>query len=357
MRNKYLVLVLILIGTFIFSACNNQESVKPSELEYLDSEIEINGLSEDKEIIKVRDLIELECVSEKVVSQRNNGDKVKIKAVGPTLETFLEQYGKKQTDFTSVRFYATDGYSIAVSREMLENREVILAFMDGKRAFPKTELPLRIVIPGERAMYWAKMVNRIDFEHDGMALYTEKIVFLDSALPALEGEYNEEEGGDIVSTVDLLDEFGGVGEKVIMYASDDLTKNETADNFALGYLKYTGENIPQFCSPELPEGMNLNGIVSIRTGRVMYYSLEEAEGILPERESEGKKGLGITDIARGNSFATAASYELTGRNLEKISVLESELVKGVFYKDGESWSFYLNDDKQINDIMILEALK
>jgi hypothetical protein len=242
---------------------------------------------------------------------------------------------------------------------MLESRKVILAYMDGGKAFDKETRPLRVVIPGERAMYWAKMVIRIDFEQGGEGSYTDRVVFIDTVLPDMKGEYNEEEGGDIVSTEALTERYGGASDKIIMYASDGLTKNETADNFLKGYIKYTGENIPQFCSPELPEGMNLNGIVSIRTDNVLYYSLTRATDILPERASEDGefKGIGLTDIVKGNSLRVTATYELTDLTGEKTSIFEHDMAKGVFVKDGDIWNFYLDEDTQVKNVTMLEAVQ
>ncbi|MDR0875097.1 MAG: molybdopterin-dependent oxidoreductase [Clostridiales Family XIII bacterium] len=354
---RLLLIFALALPVFALTGCGG--SITPSELPYLDGALEINGLPDDVTSVTVADLITLKSENQKVEATRSNGDIVKVTAVGPTLDTFLAQYGKKQTDFSSVRFYSTDGYSIAVPTEMLESRKVILAYMDGGKAFDKETRPVRVVIPGERAMYWAKMVNRIDFEEGGEGSYTERIVFLDTVLPDMKGEYSEEEGGDIVSTEALTEIYGGASDKIVMYASDGLTKNETADNFLKGYLKYTGENIPQFCSPDLPEGMNLNGIVSIRTDNILYYSLARALDILPERQSgdEQMTGIGLTDIVKGNSLAMAQTYELTDLAGEKTSIFEHDMVDGVFTQDDGIWTFYIDESIRVKNVVMLEAVK
>jgi hypothetical protein len=359
-----LILTLLMVA-FTFASCDSDESQhgakvnSPSELAYLDEEITINGVSDEPIILTVSDLLDLESVKEKAEATRSNGDIVKITAVGPLLDTFLEKYGKSQTDFSAVRFYATDGYAIALPKEMLESRNVILAYMDGSYAFDEHSLPLRVVIPGERAMYWARNVNRIDFEAEGESSSTQKVVFLDAALPDLKGEFSEEEGGDIVSTKILTDKYGIGAGSLTMSASDGLTKNETLENFLKGYIKYTGEKIPMFCSPDLPEGMNLETIVFIRTGNVLYYSLDQAKTILREAtSSDGKvKGLGITEMMKGNSLEIASSYELTSRDGKTTSFFEHGLVGGVFVKDGDTWNFYADEDTQVKDVIMLEAVK
>jgi hypothetical protein len=199
------------------------------------------------------------------------------------------------------------------------------------------------------------MVNRIDFEQGTPAVLTSKVVFLDTALPELKGEYNVEEGGDMVSTEDLIERFGGGEGDVLMVASDGLTKKETADHFKKGYLKYTGKKIPQFCSPDLPEGMNLDGVLSIRTGSVLYYSLDRAKEVLPEMTGGGQKGLAFTDIAKGNQFGSAASYVITGRDGRTVTLREEELLGGVFVRQDDVWSFWLSEKKQVKDVFTLEA--
>jgi hypothetical protein len=363
---KFAVVYTLILAMclMLITACGSNKEYgekvgSPSELSYLDEVITINGATDDPFTVTIRDLIALDSVKEKAEATRSNGDVVKVTAVGPLLDTFLAQYGKKQTDFSAVRFYASDGYAVAIPKEILSSRNVILAYMNGNRSFDEHSLPLRVVIPGERAMYWARNVNRIDFETDGESNSTDKVVFLDAALPELKGEFNKEEGGDIVSTKALTEKYGAGAESVTMSASDGLVKNETMDNFLKGYLKYTGELIPQFCSPDLPEGMNMNTIVSIRTGNVLYYSLDQAKTIIREKESgDGKvKGMGIVEMMKGNSLAVAASYELTAVDGTKTSLFEHNLVKGVFIKEGDSWNFYLDEDTIVKNVITLEAVK
>jgi hypothetical protein len=341
----------------------------PSSLSYLSSEIEIAGVEDAEFSVTVESLTQLDTVSKRAEGARSNGDIVKITAVGPTLDTFLAQYGKKQTDFTTVRFVAEDGYSIAVPQEILEKREIVLAYMDGNTAFDRGQsAPLRAVVIGERAMYWARMVCRIEFETGASATQTDRVVFVDSALPELgaeKGSYSEEEGGDIVSTIDLLSKYGGLSEggKVYMSASDGLKKNETIENFLKGYLKYSGEHVPQFCSPELPEGMNMNDIVSIRTGTTAYVSLARAAEVYEAKENEsGAQGLGFSDLVKDLGFGRAQSYQLTDDQGQTWIFTEHGLVAGVFAQDGDGlWTFYSEtsdgkDAKNVAGVVMVEAV-
>ncbi|MDR2487202.1 MAG: hypothetical protein LBD12_04480, partial [Clostridiales Family XIII bacterium] len=356
-RSRLLLCMLLLSAACALSGLGGC-SVDASGLDYLKEGIEVAGIEPEAFTVTVSELADMDTVRRKAEAQRSNGDIVRITAVGPTLETFLSQYGRQVSDFTAVRFSSTDGYSIAVPREILEKREVVLAFMDGGKSFGKTEKPLRAVVVGERAMYWARMVERIDFETGTEDTQTEKVVFLDTVLPAMKGAYNEEDKGDAVSTIDLLTEFGGLADdgKVVMRAFDGLVKNETMQNFLKGYLKYTGEDVPQFCSPDLPEGMNLNGIVSIRTDTVLYVSLSRSAQTLPKRSLEsGAEGIGFSDIVKGGGLKRANLYYLTYGDGDVAIYSEHEMAKGVFVGKEGAWSFIGADGGLYKDVSTVEA--
>jgi hypothetical protein len=344
-----------LAALLLFTACAKPD---PSALSYLDDEITVSGLDDEEFTITVRDLTELEGVEKKAEATRSNGDIVKTTAVGPTLDTFLAQYGKDKAEFSSVRFTATDGYSIAVPKEIFERREVVLAYMNGAEPYPKEVAPLRAVVIGERAMYWARMVNEIEFETGTGEALTNKAVFLETALPAMKGEYNEEEGGDIVSTKDLLSKYGGMteGGKVFMSAYDGLKKNETTENFLKGYLKYTGENIPQFCSPDLPEGMNMNGVVTIRTGQALYVSLERGAEVWDAKTGAGKTGVGFSDVVKDQGFDRNGVFQMTDADGNVTLYSEHDITKGVFAKDGDAWNFFSDGKDPVIKVLSVEVV-
>jgi DMSO/TMAO reductase YedYZ molybdopterin-dependent catalytic subunit len=339
-------------------------SADASSLPYLEDEVVVKGLTDEDFTVTISDLTQMEAVSKKAEGQRSNGDIVKLTAVGPTLASFVEKYGggKPLSEFSAVRFTSLDGYSVAVPREILEKREVVLAYMDGSKKFDKGQsAPLRAVVLGERAMYWARMVCEISFETGTSATVTDKVVFLDTALPLLgetKGSYSEEEGGDIVSTIDILLKYGGMpgdgdsGAKVYMAASDGLKKNETMDNFLKGYLKYTGDLVPQFCSPDLPEGMNMNTICSIRAGTTLYASL--ARGLETWGEAtgaDGHVGVGFTDMIKDQGFATVNVYQLTDVEGQTYLFNQHELVAGVFAEVDGAWGFYPpTDDEELEPV-------
>ncbi|MDR0596701.1 MAG: molybdopterin-dependent oxidoreductase [Clostridiales Family XIII bacterium] len=362
-KKKLKAVVVALLCASVFFAAAGCGSPDPSSLSYLDDTVAVEGLGEGF-TVSIDELSKLDAVSKKTEATRSNGDIVKITAVGPTLATFLEKFGggKQLADFSSVRFSSTDGYSIAVPKEILAKREVVLAYMDGNNAFAKDTAPLRSIVVGERAMYWARMVNKIEFETGTGEALTNKVVFLDNALPALKGKQSKEEGGYIVSTVDLLSKYGGLdgGEsgKVFMAAFDGLKKNETIENFLKGYIKYTGENTPQFCSPELPEGMNLNGIVTIRTGKSLYVSLSRGAELWDKKSAAGKEGVGFSDVVKDQGLDRNGLFQLTDKDGNTALLGEHDMVKGVFANDGKGeWSFYSKDLDPVMGVVSIEVVK
>jgi hypothetical protein len=202
------------------------------------------------------------------------------------------------------------------------------------------------------------MVNRIEFETGTGDSLTNKVVFLETALPQLKSEYSDEEGGDIVSTIDLLSKYGGMteGGKVFMSAYDGLKKNETIENFLKGYMKYTGDNIPQFCSPDLPEGMNLNGVVTLRTGTTLYVSLQRGSEVWDAREGAGKTGVGFSDVVKDQGFDRNGLFQMTDAAGEVTLYSEHDIVKGVFAKDGDEWLFYAEDKEPVRGVLSVEVI-
>ena len=159
-----LPLVFLVLAGIALGGCGGGSVDEDSIAAYADAEILVSGLTDSDISVKVSDLAALETVSRAASATRSNGEKVKITAVGPLLDTFLAQYGHMQTDFTRVRFTASDGYVITVDGNVLANRQIILALSDGGKALSAEDEPVRVVIPGERAMYWVRHLSGISFE-------------------------------------------------------------------------------------------------------------------------------------------------------------------------------------------------
>ncbi|MDD2216645.1 MAG: hypothetical protein PHE41_08785, partial [Eubacteriales bacterium] len=113
------VLFVLLSMTILIGGCGEST---PDDYDYAQQTIVITGLLDEDITVSVEELMEMESITEKAEATRFNGEKVKINATGPTLNTLLKKYQKSQSDFTTIRFTAKDQYSIAVPKEILENR-------------------------------------------------------------------------------------------------------------------------------------------------------------------------------------------------------------------------------------------
>ena len=88
-----------------------------------------------------------------------------VQAYGPTLETFLAQYGKTLDEFKSVKFYASDDYTVTLGRVTWEKYDVILSVAEGSKPLPEYQWPLRILIPGGDSGNWVRLVTKIEFTY------------------------------------------------------------------------------------------------------------------------------------------------------------------------------------------------
>lgn len=269
------VILLLLCLLCACSAMPQEETLSA----YSADTITITGLAEEEFTLTVADLAKLDLVERGASAQRSNGQKVSVDAVGPLLDTLLAQYGKSQSDFSRVRFSANDGYSIAVAEDILDSREIVLALADGDQALPEEDQPVRVVIPGERAMYWLRQLNRIEFESGEASVPCVRMVFLSAAVQTLDSEDYLYNGvtDQAVAVNSLLDAYAGGNSAtaVRLTAADGLVKTETVDNFRSGLLKYTGADAPRFVSEQLPEGMEIYDLTVIAYGGTSFLTLDK----------------------------------------------------------------------------------
>lgn len=167
-----LVCVVALIGVGFWAW---DEVREPSIESYANQEITIKGLGDDFSVT-VADLASLDCERLRVTgtgSGQNGESKAgTVNAYGPTLETFLAQYGYSPTDFGRIIFTCkeeldSDGnpysYKVTLLDEQLTNK-VIFSIAQGKAALEEYSQPMRLVMPSESTGQWAYGVIEIDFQ-------------------------------------------------------------------------------------------------------------------------------------------------------------------------------------------------
>ncbi|MCL2299592.1 MAG: FMN-binding protein [Firmicutes bacterium] len=191
-------------------------------------------------------------------------------AKGVLLETILQRRGASQADYASALAASGDGYSIALPGEVLRTRQILIAFeLEGETIAP------RLVIPEERAMYWVKSVRSIALSvRAEPGEITREVSFSDllARLGDKAESYKYKDADCKALPAALLLEAIGAGpaDFVTFAATDGLVKDERYSTFAGQYIVFEGTpDAPLFIGPDLPEGMRVKNIESIRIGGVL----------------------------------------------------------------------------------------
>lgn len=159
------VLVAALVGV---GGYFGYQQFRPADFSsYAQVGISISGVQDEDFTVTPEQLSQLPCEQVSATGQGKGpqgeskvGDVV---AYGPTLNTFLQQYGLSQADFTRITFRCKDGYDVVLARDSLED-EVIMTISLSKNELQPTQWPMRLVIPDESSGQWAYGVLRIEFQ-------------------------------------------------------------------------------------------------------------------------------------------------------------------------------------------------
>ena len=156
---KRLISVIIAItALLILVSCGAK---LPDISEYGDTPIEIVGLLDEDFTITPNELAKLkfENTSAKGTSEKAGT----VNGIGPSLITFLAQYGKTPADFKTIRFTASDAYTIRLSGEKCAEDMVLFSISGKTSPLPKGEQPMRLIIPSAQSNQWIYAVVRIEF--------------------------------------------------------------------------------------------------------------------------------------------------------------------------------------------------
>lgn len=362
-----LFLVLLLLVMTV-SACGSKVQGRATEPGPFDGEkIVVHGLQEQDFEITLGDLKKLSAVTRHAEAARSNGEKVSADATGPLLDIFLQQYGKTQKDFSRVRFTAKDRYSIAVPSDVLTNREIILSYSNAGKPLQDDMQPVRVVIPGERAMYWVGNLSRIDFETGGDQKPPNKVVFLETAVQSLpQQDYEYFDSVDkAIKTSDLVTKYADINDKsvanVFLKASDGLQKNETKDNFLSAFIKITGKEAPKFLAPQFPQGMHIRGLLYVIYGQTAIFDYTEGVTCLPKQTEEGKEGIAFSQIFKQTGLTGGNKYKFTSFDGKSIVLTITDLGSGglIYQNDRGALAFTCtgpSGKKNVDDLLSVEIL-
>ena len=248
-------------------------------------------------VVSMDEILKLDVVEKEVTPVPREDEETQARLVkGVLLEDVFQEFaGISQKDPEAIRLVAGDGYSIEVAKDLLQTREIILAFeLDGE-PLEGWEKPLRSVVPDVFEMYWVKNLEKIEVVEARSAADIEKIIMLESRISYItDQEYDYYGEADrAVKISELLLEFEDDPENVYAQSVDGLEKNEKPDIFKSAYLKYTGSDSPMFLSEDLPHGMWIKEMLYFTFGSSAYFSLTAGFEALESEKIEGINAVGF----------------------------------------------------------------
>lgn len=388
---KLLSIVFVLILAFTACTSNTGDANLPAEdnnegTETAEYPIEIQGVEGGTEMIDAEEIKAMEAQTLATTNISSSGEVVEIEIKGIKINKILKQYDLRQDDFESIRFYAGDGYSIVIPKEILDTKDVMLYWESDGEPLDEKFQPLRVAVPDERSMYWvgnlagmelmkgeeAGEMDKDSEDKDAMAHKKSTVIFMEAAISTLESEeYTYYENSDqAVNTMDLLSAFGRTGiesdipvSDLFMEAVDDFTKTETMDIFLTGYIKYTGENAPMFLSPDLPKGMHVKNLLKIENTGTVFISESQsfakyADSLVTILEDEC---VPLSKIEELTGLAEGMSYTLTAADGYSKTIDRETFLKGGIYarnNGGYGISFQGMDKKaKVKDILSIEVVE
>ena len=365
-RPGFVVIAAFLTISFLFAGCSGN-AAKDSTAAAGSSDEMLTIIWQDKEIrISISEIMDFDTV-EMEAATVDSENKESIRHVkGVLLEDLLKEYLTiSLSDIYSIRFTAGDGYAIEVPPEIVQEREVILAYEMYGKPLEEKKKPLRAVIPDERTMYWVGNLIEIELIEGHDIKEITGIVFIDSLVKVLKIQDYDYYGSNdrAVLTADLLMEFREKQEQdfIIMLSSDGLEKNEEKEIFKDGYLKITGDGAPAFLDPELPNGMWVKNIFAIFYGQTAYISALQCMGMFENVEAEGKSGVYLENIVKEAGLAESENYILRALDGYTVEISSEDIGRGLIYVDGaEQLNVYFKDLEEsysIKDLLSIENKK
>ena len=236
-----------------------------------DTQIVITGLPEGDFILTGAMLkSNYEITELDTVSINSKGTQKDVHAKGVLLETVLQECGVSQLEFDSVTANSTDGYAITIPSDVLRTRDILIAFETNGEAIAP-----RLVIPEERAMYWAKLLGSIELSGQAQEEPVTAELSLDGLIERLRDQAEDykyyDETCRALPMALLLEAIGAEQTTFVTIRSvDGLCKVEKYETFAAQMLLFEGTpDAPLYIGPNLPTGMRMKNVESIQVGGIL----------------------------------------------------------------------------------------
>ena len=226
---------------------------------------------EDKSIrITVDDLKDYTQVETETILAKTNGVRENITATGVLLKDVLKKNNIDISSYEALGITGRDNYYSMISKDIIENRDIILSNFVNDEEIPREEKPVRVVIPDEMGPYWVKNVTKIELYTHISPKDIQNVYIFKPFVKGIEPYYYEYYGSQDESYLvgAMLNKFGETDHNgfFTMVASDGLIKNETIsmvrDRY---YIKTAGHNAPMNISPGFKLGYNVKEMTSFST--------------------------------------------------------------------------------------------
>ncbi|MEG1501278.1 MAG: hypothetical protein RR396_04910, partial [Clostridiales bacterium] len=129
------VAILFLLIIFLIYQSNKGPDIAAYEQET----VLITGLTAEDFNITPGQLAKMDCIQGDGVGKSAKAGI--IKGYGPTLGSFLAEYGQERKNFSKIRFTSKDGYQKSLGEKMLKDGEVILSIANGMASLGENQRP------------------------------------------------------------------------------------------------------------------------------------------------------------------------------------------------------------------------
>ena len=289
-------LTLFILISILMTACasefKNENNINPVSVTIIGEGIDISITSEN-----IKTYPE---VSRTTSSTSSSGEVKKHSLKGVLLNDILKEKSISQKYYKSIRAIASDNYEIDIPKDILNNREVIIAYeIDGEPL--KNEL--RIVVPEERSMYWVKNLSQLKLISDTeIKRELSEMIFLEGLCKKVSTELIDYYGNEdkAIKVSELLKQLEINTDKDITFtATENFKSVKNWKTFHSGKIKITGEDAPLFIVPELPVGMRVKSVSSILFDKYI---------IISKIDNYEKNSLKINDLFMKYGFKDSSQY-------------------------------------------------
>jgi hypothetical protein len=305
-RSSILIVCLILCLSFFVCSCSsaksNQDDTK-TELNY-EGNLVIKDGNENYEIA-YNEIYAMEAELRTVKNISSSGEEKVNEVKGVLLETILSKNGIHQKDYNSIRLVAGDGYAIDVPYDIISEKDIVLAYIFDGEVLDNKKMPLRAAIDDVRSMYYVSnlseivLTRQIDEGKESAVESKAEVILLEVAAKGLDiTDYTYYENVDkAIKVEDLFDKYlNAKTDSISFMASDGFKKTENYDVLMQGFIKISGDNSPLFISPDLPKGMHVKKILSIKSADTVFLSIEKAIEVIPNKTIDEKEGVLVSEL-------------------------------------------------------------